>query len=543
MLKEDLINELQRNNLKFAAKIRSGNNIQGSSDIAYAFTIAGMRLLNPKITDIQLINSITDNNSDAKFDVIFISKQSRVVEVYAFERKYGIRYDDAELFCNYIRKYLFNSSQALKGLSNCVQRQIKEARRKIERGYKVRLFMVSGQVCTIDKPIIKMFEQLQSEYPSIIFYNLLDLKELFSQSLKMKRSSNNYEWSIKIVNGRKNQGSTSDKIIIKERSNGPIASLLARINLSPIVQLQSEFVNSDRNLFDDNVRDFQKNKGLSKEILSTVRNNPKDFYMFHNGLTFTCREIIKIGSTKYTIKDPQIINGCQTVNTLFDAYKNILSDGNLKKSSILCRFYAINNSKKIEKVCEANNTQVKISLWDLRSNDDIQKIVETALKVKNIEYKRKKSNNKKDEIYITDLAQWIFACKFKKPAEAKNKKSELFSLINPNPPYYRIFDEHLKLKELVRICEVSQFVRKRILGIPKKKRIFEKDADLHLAAGIYYLENKGWNLDRKFKKVKKIISIVIKQLRKKEGKDISYNRIFSKLNETWGLMENKLKKM
>lgn len=545
MIREDLIEELCKKNLDLAKQIRveRGMGRGRSSDEAYSFIITGLKLLFPKLNNNQLGDSITDDDCDAEFDAIFLSKKEKTIFLFDFKRKEEFRYDDVKLFKDNTKLYLFQPNQTLEGLAGAVKKKLKQARKFISRDWKVKIFFIRKGVKEPKTEVRGLIRSLKNSYPAVKSYGFLNVNSLIDEALNIKSEQNNYPWKIKITPGNNEPDSPADIIIIKKRKAGRIRSMIARIKLADIVKLQKYFIENKLNLFDANVRTFQKNKPLSNKILDSIKYFPESFDILHNGLTFSCIKIEKLDDQKYTVINPQVINGCQTINTLYDKYKNRLNDVNIKKASILCRFYALEPSM-IEGVCEATNTQLKIDLWDLRSNDEIQKIIEKALSVRGIDYKRKKTGRKKERVLITDLAQWIYSCKFGKPAEAKDKKSKLFYVLlnedRPKPPYDKIFNEKVSLETIVTICDIAFFVKHKIKKIPKKKRKFEKHADLHFIAAIFKLESKKWTLDYRFGRVRRIIKDTIKRLRSKYGEELSLNKIFTKKEETWRLIERKL---
>ena len=72
-----------------------------------------------------------------------------------------------------------------------------------------------------------------------------------------------------------------------------------------------------RNVFYDNVRDFQGNDNpVNLEIAETMQSDPNKFILFNNGVTIICKRLENIRN-KFTIVDYQIVNGCQTSHVLF----------------------------------------------------------------------------------------------------------------------------------------------------------------------------------------------------------------------------------
>jgi hypothetical protein len=539
MLAYDTVKELNLKNLKLAKEVRRKNNIPrgSSSEEAYSFIITVLNLVYLNgLTDRQIEESITDSRRDGGFDAIVISNRDRTVSIYDC-RKGGFSYSHIESFKNNIEKYIFDFEQNLSGLSEVAQKRIAAARKKIEKDWELNIFVVR-----LNKDKVTPSWQTRSllnelDYVSVQPPIFLDTNELVKYSFSVKLQRSNHIWKINSVK----DSSKKDTIIIKKR--GAINSLFTRVTLKEIVELQDTFVREEKDLFDANVRGFQKKRALSNKIIGSIMSSPSKFYVFHNGLTFACSKINPISITNYKIYNPQVINGCQTVNTIYEAYKDSkISAKKLSQASILCRFYAL-KEENIEKVCEATNTQVQIKLWDLRSNDRIQQFIELALSAKEIKYKRKTTSSKSEkQVFITDLAQWIYSCKFQKPAEAKNKKASLFDLFSDKeqeePLYKKIFPENISMEDVYHICKIGLYARERIKKI--KKRTFEKDADLHFIAAIYQLSRKKGSDIRKFDETRKIIRKVVNYLRRKYGKDYTYNKMFSKTDETWRLIKKRL---
>ena len=74
------------------------------------------------------------------------------------------------------------------------------------------------------------------------------------------------------------------------------------------------------NIFDANVRAYQGNTDINNEILGTLQKAPENFVLYNNGITIVCRKLDRNGKT-LALKTPQVVNGCQTCNSLFRAYK------------------------------------------------------------------------------------------------------------------------------------------------------------------------------------------------------------------------------
>lgn len=86
--------------------------------------------------------------------------------------------------------------------------------------------------------------------------------------------------------------------------------------------------NIERGLFYENVRDYLGDNPVNSEIAAAVRadsgNGQDKFVLLNNGVTVVARSITVV-SDDVTLRDYQIVNGCQTSHVLFYS-KALLSD-------------------------------------------------------------------------------------------------------------------------------------------------------------------------------------------------------------------------
>jgi len=86
----------------------------------------------------------------------------------------------------------------------------------------------------------------------------------------------------------------------------------------PLLENSEGFIR--KSIFFDNVRDFQGMTNINNEVLDTISVKPNSFILLNNGITVIC-DSFEQQNRRIKIKNPQIVNGCQTSNLLFMAYK------------------------------------------------------------------------------------------------------------------------------------------------------------------------------------------------------------------------------
>lgn len=127
-----------------------------------------------------------------------------------------------------------------------------------------------------------------------------------------------------------------------------------------------------RNLFYDNVRDFQGDNPVNKEIEETIRNvnNSDKFVLLNNGVTVVAKEVKKVG-TKFTIRDYQIVNGCQTSHIIHRNRDRITDKMNLPIKVIVTR-----NSSVMNQITRATNRQTPVTNEAFEALEPYQKLLE-----------------------------------------------------------------------------------------------------------------------------------------------------------------------
>ena len=112
-----------------------------------------------------------------------------------------------------------------------------------------------------------------------------------------------------------------------------------------------------RSLFNDNVRDYLGNKGgVNSEIEKTIKDEPEMFLMCNNGITIVCSDFLQVRDKLVTIHNPQIVNGCQTCNSLF-ALRNCNS---ISKVQVLIKLICTEEFKISNKIVRGTNKQNQV---------------------------------------------------------------------------------------------------------------------------------------------------------------------------------------
>ncbi|MFA6307728.1 MAG: AIPR family protein [Patescibacteria group bacterium] len=543
LLSKEIVSFLINKEIDIAKKIRKDNRVSKSSNEAYAFIISVLRkTISESITESKLKEIIFDGKDECGFDVINITP--RRIEIYDFKDT-NSSFSEHEVypFLEKILNFIFKEETLPSKMSFLVKNRIKQIIKIIDsKKIKVRIYFVrNGFNNPEDWLIAGANKKIKKENIEIKYINQKDIISDVYENNQVQDLEFNF-------NVDKNN--LEDYFLYKHSK-----ILITRVNIKYLLKgLVKESNLKNYNLYHDNVRGFLGKKEPSKGMLVTIKDYKKDFHLFHNGITLACQKIknVRVLGGSFAVTNPQVLNGCQTLETLYEKYLDNLDDKLLEEASILCRFFVL-DSKKALKVCQSSNTQNKIDSWELRSNDKEQKLIEYYLNntlKQNFEYKRKSGKSKSGNVSLPELGQWLYAAIFEKPAEAKNKKTEIFQIDIDKSIYEQIYQtSKVKPVDLIRICEIGVFLKKakkekevikrtEIKGLDKETELsLIRSADFHILSSFYYTKNK-LNDENLQALVNKIYKVVKKIQKEKEG-DYDIKRIFTQDLTTW----SKIKKI
>ena len=202
----------------------------------------------------------------------------------------------------------------------------------------------------------------------------------------------------------------------KYESNYLIGFVNAKELLDSIAPIQESGIRAlYPDVFKNNIRLYLGHTEVNKNIEKTLVEEPNKFHLYNNGLTITTKEI-KNGVDNYIITPVNIVNGCQTANSIYNIFKSDQSNIELVKIPVKI---IIANDEEYEKITIRTNSQNGISEKDLLSIKNIQKDLEDFLQknkfqAKSFLYKRQNSidtiSNDADYIVnINDILRAFFS--------------------------------------------------------------------------------------------------------------------------------------
>ena len=402
----------------------------------------------------EAVQFITDGGNDGGFDAAYIAEaQDSQLNVVLFQSKYSRKLENESNFpANAVEKAV-NTVKCVFDPEATIQLNEK-SREKVD---EIRSFILDGHIPYVTFVMLnnglKWNQDGQNhidnafarqEQVHFVHFSHKNIMEYINRSVPIKTQLN--------FSGKAIQEDFNYKRVI-----------LGRVSVREIYNLMEEF--GDR-LLEKNIRHYLGVNTINEKIGITLLSEEKrqNFFFFNNGITMICEKFSYNGlqdrNWNVKIDKLQIINGGQTCKTI---YQTLEENPNVDFSQvyILVRLYEVNDDEDIiQDITYATNSQNPVDFRDLKSNDEIQKLLEISANDLGYIYKRKRDNHGNTNVIpSTVAAEAVFAVWRGKPHLAKYKRNEFFD------QYYDEIFSNLNAAQMIiaviifRYCDSS---RKRV---------------------------------------------------------------------------------
>lgn len=160
--------------------------------------------------------------------------------------------------------------------------------------------------------------------------------------------------------------------IILPDIEGVSEGYLGVIPLNEYLKLIQDENKTIHSIFDDNVRDFQGNNSVNKKIKSTLEERKFDlFCVLNNGVTVVASSITPAGN-RFTLRDYQVVNGCQTSHILHECQN--LED--IEQVQVPIKIVVTANEDIKTSITLATNSQTEVKTEQLEALSTFQKQLE-----------------------------------------------------------------------------------------------------------------------------------------------------------------------
>lgn len=220
-------------------------------------------------------------------------------------------------------------------------------------------------------------------------------------------------------------------------------------------------------LFDANVRDYQGDVDVNKEIRESLEHpGSEEFWWLNNGITILASKVDP--AHNLGIDNPQIVNGLQTSMEIFQYFKREGINAKSGDKKLLIRVIASEDPAVQDRVTKATNSQTGISPAAMWATDPIQREIETLFKGEayKLYYDRRKNywRNRgiplSQIVGVSELAQAVAAVFLQEPDHARARPARYFKKKGKDKELYgEIFSKEYP----VAFYPVCAMLKKRVM--------------------------------------------------------------------------------
>ncbi len=317
----------------------------------------------------------------------------------------------------------------------------------------------------IKEALAKYNEQFASKRYTAKMFDITDIEEAyFGEPIKEKINFKYTLWTV-------NKGT---KLDINNEEYGLNQVLDGRYVLTPIICLYRMVKTAkEKNypLFEENIREYlgangQVNKGIKRTLESSV--DRKNFFFYNNGITMIVNEIgdesMNGGRREFKVDNPQIVNGCQTVSTIYDTLSGLREDTleeEFRDTYVMLKILKIPSNdaslKELYKnIVRYNNSQNSINEKAFEAASSIFKRIQTELEGKGF------------LLCIKQSDKYSFSIKYKTATALKALNHDFISRFGLEN-YIERKDYNIELEKFLQV--LMSFVDTPQIAVQKKSKL------------------------------------------------------------------------
>lgn len=227
-----------------------------------------------------------------------------------------------------------------------------------------KLYYITTGKWTDDKNLVKRMTAKKNEIEDKNIFEKVEIQSLGADEIRKLYQSTKLALSTDIV--------FANRVVLPEIS-GISESYIGTLPFSEFRKLIiDEFDNIRLSIFYDNIRAFQGSNDVNHDIESTLKSGELDrFSVLNNGITIIAKSLDTVGN-RFSIRDYQIVNGCQTSHVLF----NCRSLGGINNLQIPVKIIVTDKDDVINSIIKATNHQTPVKKEELAALSEFQKKLE-----------------------------------------------------------------------------------------------------------------------------------------------------------------------
>ena len=231
--------------------------------------------------------------------------------------------------------------------------------------YKIWLhFYITNEQCSADiYNLIENFsfsDERVKAYVGVKFFNLSEIKNIYFGD----RFTNKVSFSAVLPTRV-----TGTSLDVRPKDYGMewmIDLRYVMVNVAELYKMYQKALQVNYELFEENIREFLGTQGINNGIIKTLRSpiDRENFFYYNNGITIICErcetlrgtEVSRDSNSKnqygFKLTNPQIVNGCQTINSIAEVLSHYGDDKvriEFEKVFVLVKVFVFDEKTKREK--------------------------------------------------------------------------------------------------------------------------------------------------------------------------------------------------
>jgi hypothetical protein len=244
-----------------------------------------------------------------------------------------------------------------------------------------------------------------------------------------------------------------------------------------------------RHVFEANIRDYQGNIAVNRDIQETLENpSTEDFWWLNNGVTIICTSAKPATGKEIIIHDPEIVNGLQTSTEIYKYFALSSNKSMDDQREILVRIIVPKNDDSRDKIIFSTNNQTQIQKSSLRATDTIHRQIEMFFKTRDLFYDRRKNYYKNigkkanQIISLPFLSQCLISVILQSPNSARARPS---TLLTEDETYKKLYPQNQGLDGYYNIAIIGRKVDKMLKSITEYQITQKSDIKFYVIYAVF----------------------------------------------------------
>lgn len=411
--------------------------------------------------------AVTDGYDDNGLDAIYFDRQTK--KLWLVQSKFinkgtgGIDNGDVEKFCKGVKKLIDGDFSRFNQKIVDRQDEILEALEDASVTIQIIFAYTGKELSTHNWDSINDLLEEQNDTDEILFFTDFNIEKAY-KGLETGIGTAPINEDVLISNWGH----------IEE----PLKSYYGQISGTDLSLLWEKY---GRRLFTENIRSFLGNSSVNDEIIKTIKNEPKNFLYFNNGITILCENIRKkrigggdksIGS--FSCNGIAVVNGAQTLGAIGSLANSCPEQ--LGETKVLVRFISLEDTPAGfgQRITIATNTQNKVERKDFISLDGEQERIKLELKLENIDYHYKRTDEKvtaNESNFLLEEVAFALAAHWKNvdySTMIKKESGRLWEDVE-KAPYTDLFNPNVTAYKVIKAVRIYRYVSEEMSNLAREK--------------------------------------------------------------------------